>query len=54
MRNETIAAQNILESYTATDIGRVIQGIKNHVTPFAGIAGSVRVFTDTGGVSTLR
>jgi prepilin-type N-terminal cleavage/methylation domain-containing protein len=48
MRNETLAAQNILESYEATEIGTIIQNIKKHVMPFGDIASSAQVFIDTG------
>jgi hypothetical protein len=47
VRNQTVTAQNILESYEATDLGTIIADIKNHVTPFTTIAGSAQVFIKT-------
>lgn len=44
VRNQTVAAQNILESYEATDIGTIIQTIKEHGTPFGSIADTVTVY----------
>lgn len=47
VRNQTLAAQNILESYEATDISAVIGNIKGRVTPFGSIAASASVFAET-------
>lgn len=48
VRNQTITAQNILETYEATDIASIIGDIKEHIAPFGAITGSAQVFIQTG------
>jgi prepilin-type N-terminal cleavage/methylation domain-containing protein len=48
VRNQTVAAQNVLESYEATDISTIISGIKKDVAPFGTITSeAAQVFVHT-------
>jgi prepilin-type N-terminal cleavage/methylation domain-containing protein len=54
IRNQTMAAQNILETYGATDIGALIAAVKNGAAPMGGLAAGATVYaynSETGGYS---